>query len=477
MYPVQNKMGWVRWVAVAMVLGGPTTQSTPLRSQCSGDVLSVTPADGRCICSPGSSCAGGKCSTATPVGGGDTVHGYRIASCPSCRCGQAASAVSDDAGGAGVTVGGVPSVPGLAGTRGVVMSCPSGQASHNSGDWKPSDLFRGVIGVGQQLVKLRSELQLVVALFSDERDAKKRCLALQADLHGKLAVVCRDMAMPFPPGYGVSKIFAMQKAGLDDAIWMDCDTFPIRDPATLLDDPNYVKTGATFWPDIEGHFDINKFWNSPANVVKANSLFSSDRKAIDAVLFPKDSWITKQGFDSGLIVLNRGKTVDVMARVLEMARNFGSWEGYTSGDKDLWHLGWMMQGQPFNYCPYVGAVGYFSRDRGRDRNKWYMTSQAKFGHRGEVVVMHQLWRMGKIQENFFGMNWPKLGRVARYNPPEITLRIDLRTHADYRYSHDPWGSNRRDWQTISDSLGPDEMYPSDSTVYVQTEVMANLWGY
>jgi len=65
---------------------------------------------------------------------------------------------------------------------------------------------------------------------------------------------------------------------------------------------------------------------------------------------------------------------------------------FTSGDKDLWHLGWMIHGQKFNYCPYVGAVGYFSRDKGRDKNKWYMTSQAKFGHTGDVVVMHQLWR-------------------------------------------------------------------------------------
>ena len=75
------------------------------------------------------------------------------------------------------------------------------------------------------------------ALFSDERDAKQRCLTLQSDLRGTLAVECRDMGMRFPAGYGVSKIFAMQQSGLDDAIWMDCDTFPIRDPATLLDDP------------------------------------------------------------------------------------------------------------------------------------------------------------------------------------------------------------------------------------------------
>ena len=39
-------------------------------------------------------------------------------------------------------------------------------------------------------------------------------------------------------------------------------------------------------------------------------------QAIDAVLFPKDSWITKQGFDSGLIVLNRGKVGVCCGRVL-----------------------------------------------------------------------------------------------------------------------------------------------------------------
>jgi hypothetical protein len=64
---------------------------------------------------------------------------------------------------------------------------------------------------------------------------------------------------------------------------MDCDTFALKDPTPLFDDPFYRQHGAYFWPDIEGHFtpDANLF----------------DRANIDQELFPLQphAWWVMQG--------------------------------------------------------------------------------------------------------------------------------------------------------------------------------------
>eukprot|EP00040_Diaphanoeca_grandis_P037439 m.243765 g.243765 ORF g.243765 m.243765 type:complete len:460 (-) comp33819_c2_seq1:163-1542(-) len=350
----------------------------------------------------------------------------------------------------------------LRGSKGIVMSCPTGAASHNPGDWKPWNLFDGITAVAGQLVHFKSSLKLVVALFDGEDGAIQACDNLQRK-HAQLEIICHKMNMPIPKGYGVSKIFAMQSSPLDHAIWLDCDTFPVRDPATLFLDRGYQDTGAMFWPDIEDHFDSDLMWET-------------DLFKINETLFPRDSWRTTQGFDSGVIVIDKSKTQSVLKRVLDMGKNYELWSNYSHGDKDLWHLAWMIAGQNFSYCQYVGAVGYFGRKHEHEsvHDKWFMASQAKFDEFGATVILHQLWRSGPQYNNFFGYNWPKLSsNHARYNLPELTLRIDLQTNPNFQYGRE----TKEDWGKISQSLEPDQMFATTHDTRKEIDRMASLWRY
>eukprot|EP00041_Stephanoeca_diplocostata_P030087 m.902047 g.902047 ORF g.902047 m.902047 type:complete len:464 (+) comp23689_c3_seq22:324-1715(+) len=354
------------------------------------------------------------------------------------------------------------------GRRGVVMSCPVGRASHNSGNWKPANLFIGIEAVAQQLVNFQSDLELVVVIYGKEAArGMPACENMRRKFDKQLALTCHRAKTDMPAGYGVSKVAAIWEAPLTEAIWLDCDTFPVDNLSELLDDESYQQTGAMFWADIEGHFDAAKLRRKFAE------------HGVDSKQFPLDAWWVKQGFDSGILIVHKEKCKAVLERLWEMGKDFKRWERYTSGDKDLWHIAWMLHGQDFTYVPYVGATGFF-----RKSNKmWYMTSQAKYGTNGKIYVLHQMWRSNPDMnaDNFHGLRWKKLhadgeldeNSQPKYNTPEITIRIDLRTNPDFKYAREEpdW------WDKISDSLTTNEMYSTSNYIRYQTSVMAALWKY
>eukprot|EP00035_Acanthoeca_spectabilis_P034335 m.28532 g.28532 ORF g.28532 m.28532 type:complete len:558 (-) comp6562_c0_seq2:98-1771(-) len=348
---------------------------------------------------------------------------------------------------------------GISGSRGIVMSCPSGrQGMHNPGSWKPADPFTGVSAVADQLVSLNSTLELVFVHFPGD-GSEARCLELQKRLAGRLKMTCHAASGNLPQGYGVAKVEAVLQAPLTEVIWLDCDAFPLKDLTPLLLDESYRNTGAIFWGDIEGHFDANKLRN----------MFKQQK--VDPKLFPLDSWRTRMGFDSGVLVINKAKCSAVMNRLQEMTRSFQQqWAQYTHGDKDLWHIAWMLHNQNFTYVPYVGALGAFCESD----HKFCMTAQAKFDLEGRTVVTHQLWRDGILPKpNFHGHEWPaltpELGGQVRYNPPDLTIRYDLRKKVQFRYARvgQKYPEELRstfkpatDWQHITNdpSFSADNMY-------------------
>jgi hypothetical protein len=42
-----------------------------------------------------------------------------------------------------------------------------------------------------------------------------------------------------------------------------------------------------------------------------------------------------------------------LERLYSMAGEWASWKNYSNGDKDLWHLAWMIEGVNFTFVPCV----------------------------------------------------------------------------------------------------------------------------
>lgn len=100
----------------------------------------------------------------------------------------------------------------------------------------------------------------------------------------------------------------------------------------------------------------------------------------------------------------------------------------TQGDKDLFHIVWMLHRKNFTLVPWIGESGDLElesggfsirsrhgrrrhRRRAKDQSpKWIMSSQLKLGRDEEIYALHQLH------------HYPKGGRVK----PRSIVTIDLR---------------------------------------------------
>jgi hypothetical protein len=113
------------------------------------------------------------------------------------------------------------------------------QGRHNPGNWKPADPFTGASAVAHQLVHLNSTLELIFVIFPGD-GSEARCSQLREELVGQLRMTCHAADGRLPQGYGVAKVEAVIQAPVNEAIWLDCDAFPLVDLVPLLADPSYV---------------------------------------------------------------------------------------------------------------------------------------------------------------------------------------------------------------------------------------------
>lgn len=106
------------------------------------------------------------------------------------------------------------------------------------------------------------------------------------------------------------------------------------------------------------------------------------------------------------------------------------------GDKDVFHIVWMLSNKNFTFVPYIGETGSVQasvRKGRRGRGRWVMSSQVKYDRAGRVVALHQLHRqpsnaviadVGK-RDGFTG----RLTRSTAHVKPYLSARIDLRLPA------------------------------------------------
>src|SRR5258707_12483738 len=56
------------------------------------------------------------------------------------------------------------------------------------------------------------------------------------------------------------KPYAILHSHFEEVLFLDADQVPVRDPAFLFDQPEYLEAGAVFWPDIIDLSAENPIW-------------------------------------------------------------------------------------------------------------------------------------------------------------------------------------------------------------------------
>lgn len=133
------------------------------------------------------------------------------------------------------------------------------------------------------------------------------------------------------------KTAAVLHSQFNEVLFLDADNFPLTDPTALFEAPEYVRTGAMFWPDHDTIFDESPMW---------------------AVIGRTPT--TDVGTDSAQMLLNRTRHWLPIA----LADHFNDngpefYYHFLHGDKETWRYAFLALRRPFSIVPLMAnGVGY-----------------------------------------------------------------------------------------------------------------------
>lgn len=140
-----------------------------------------------------------------------------------------------------------------------------------------------------------------------------------------------------------SKIYAIYHSKFEQVLFLDADNVPVRDPSYLFSTPEFVKTGAVFWPDF-WHPGQTIFFINPSSLVWQ----LLDMPFVD--MFEQES---------GQLLIDRKRHAAPLALVTFYAfhqPNYFRRLHLAWGDKDLYRFAWLKLGASFHMIKTPPAV-------------------------------------------------------------------------------------------------------------------------
>lgn len=176
------------------------------------------------------------------------------------------------------------------------------------------------------------------------------------------------------------KPFSILRSRFAEVLWIDCDNVPIRNPAFLFDDPEYLSKGSLFWRDVSG-VDRSLRWHPGSPVWDAFGVPYNDGEE----------------FETGQLLIDKRKCWQELGLTIHYNREAETYYQFVHGDKDTFRFAWLVThirrgGQahggnylsspnvPYGFMPF----GPFHVGEPNPWNKW-----------GGGSVMQQRDRMGQ----------------------------------------------------------------------------------
>ena len=125
------------------------------------------------------------------------------------------------------------------------------------------------------------------------------------------------------------KPYADLHSRFQEVLMLDADQVPVRDPAELFHWPQYLETGALFWPDIVDLVPENPVW--PLCGLEPRRCTS---------------------LDSGQLVVDKQRHWVALNLVLFLNEQAETFYRLVYGDKDTFLLGWLLAQAPYALVPH-----------------------------------------------------------------------------------------------------------------------------
>jgi hypothetical protein len=202
------------------------------------------------------------------------------------------------------------------------------------------------------------------------------------------------------------KCYALVHSRFREVLFLDADSFPLRDPEFLFDWPGYRDSGAIFWPDFE--------YTKDAFRSEACALFG---------IGPFEGLLT----ESGQMLIDRARCW----RELNLALHYNAQADYMyrhiHGDKDTFTVAWQKAGRPYGRMwPTCGYAVH---------------SILQYDDRGQVLFQHRASDKLTLEPTVFHST-PQLDQAGQ---AQATLPSD-------NFVHQVLDELRSGWRTWWDSL-------------------------
>lgn len=134
------------------------------------------------------------------------------------------------------------------------------------------------------------------------------------------------------------KPYAMLHSRFKEVLLLDADNVPLRNPEFLFNLPEFQRTGALFWPDIDASRMSAQAWHL-CGLEEQN----------------------EPAFESGQIVLDKKRCWRPLRLTKWFNEHSDFWYRYMHGDKETFHLAWRKLQMPFS-MPRRPPHGMFQHD-------------------------------------------------------------------------------------------------------------------
>lgn len=122
------------------------------------------------------------------------------------------------------------------------MTCGAKPASFAPSSYKPSIQTDGAEFVLSQLNSQNKSYNFVFGIFKGDHREKQQCEDWKK-AYNNVQVYCFNIDIPFPDGYGMSKVYFISKVPIKNIIWLDCDAFFIGGFESVLD--SFLRQGVS----------------------------------------------------------------------------------------------------------------------------------------------------------------------------------------------------------------------------------------
>lgn len=125
------------------------------------------------------------------------------------------------------------------------------------------------------------------------------------------------------------KPFSILHSSFEEVLLLDADNLAVVDPSILFDTPEYLETGAVFWPDFHSLGQDRPIWR------------------ITGVPYRNEP-----EFESGQILINKARCWKALNVTMFLNEHSDYFYRHIYGDKDTFHFAWRRLGQEYSMTPF-----------------------------------------------------------------------------------------------------------------------------